>query len=144
MNLQVEVEIIISKSVKEVFSAIVDPEKMSQYFISNGSARLEEGKTIYWRWDDVGAELPIKVKKVNEEQCISFIWNASGVETTVVLTLNALEETSTSVKVLEDGWESNAEGIKSFGQQTQGWVDMLLCMKAFLEYGINLRSGHSS
>ncbi|MFC4767673.1 hypothetical protein [Effusibacillus consociatus] len=72
-----------------------------------------------------------------------FLWSASGVETAVELTLSPLDATSTSVKVREDGWEGNEEGIKSYGQQTQGWVDMLLCMKAFLEYGINLRRGHS-
>jgi uncharacterized protein YndB with AHSA1/START domain len=62
MKLQAEVEKKISKSVKEVFEAIVDPEKMSRYFITSGSSRLEEGKTI-WKWDDVGAELPITLRK---------------------------------------------------------------------------------
>lgn len=143
MILRVEVERTISKSVQEVFEAIVNPEKMSHYFISSASGNLQEGKTIIWKWDDVAAELPIKVMKVDEDH-ISFLWSASGVETTVELTLTPLDATSTSVMVCEDGWESNIVGIKRFGQQTHGWVEMLLCMKAFLEYGINLRRGKTT
>ena len=37
MKLKVEVERKISKSIDKVFEAIVDPEIMSQYFISSGS-----------------------------------------------------------------------------------------------------------
>jgi uncharacterized protein YndB with AHSA1/START domain len=66
MKLQVEVEKKISKPIHEVFEAIVNPEKMSNYFISSASGQLEEGKTIIWRWDDVDAELPITVKKVDK------------------------------------------------------------------------------
>jgi uncharacterized protein YndB with AHSA1/START domain len=145
MKLQAEVEKKISKPVKEVFEAIVDPEKMSHYFITSGSGRLEEGKTVIWKWDDVGAELPITVKKVDEKHyIISFLWSASGVETNVEIKLKPLDATTTLITVCEDGWESDEKGIKRYGQQIHGWVDMVTCMKAFLEYGINLRRGHSS
>jgi hypothetical protein len=44
---------------------------MSRYFITSGNSRLEEGKTVIWKWDDVGAELPITVKKVDEKRYTS-------------------------------------------------------------------------
>ncbi|MFF2289911.1 SRPBCC family protein [Peribacillus butanolivorans] len=142
MKLKVEVERKISKSIDKVFEAIVDPEIMSQYFISSGTSRIESNKTITWRWDDVCAEFPITVKKVSEEEhYITFLWSASGVETNVEFKLEWLDTNTTLVKVSEEGWEGNVQGIKCYGQQTQGWVDMILCMKAFLEFGINLRSG---
>jgi uncharacterized protein YndB with AHSA1/START domain len=141
MKLQVEFESIIQKPVDIVFEAIVAPEKMSNYFISSGSDRLEEGKVVIWRWNDVDAELPIKVTKLEKEHFISFLWSASGVDTKVEIKLEAINRNKTSVKVCEDGWESDEEGIKRYGQQTQGWVDMITCMKAFLEFGINLRIG---
>ncbi|SFA69923.1 MULTISPECIES: hypothetical protein [unclassified Bacillus (in: firmicutes)] len=50
---------------------------------------------------------------------------------------------ATLVKVYESGWESDHEGIYRYGQQIQGWVDMLNCMKAYHLFGINLRSGKS-
>jgi uncharacterized protein YndB with AHSA1/START domain len=144
MKLKVKVEKKISKPIHEVFEAIVNPEKMSNYFISSASGQLEEGKTIIWRWDDVGAELPITVKKVDKNNFISFLWSASGIKTSVEINLTSLNDDTTLVIVHEDGWESDEEGIKRFGQQTQGWVDMVTCLQAYLEYGINLRRGHSA
>jgi uncharacterized protein YndB with AHSA1/START domain len=144
MKLQVKVEKKISKPIHEVFEAIVNPEKMSNYFISSASSQLEEGKTIIWRWDDVGAELPITVKKVDKNNFISFLWSASGIKTSVEINLTSLNDDTTLVIVHEDGWESDEEGIKRFGQQTQGWVDMGTCLQAYLEFGINLRRGHSA
>jgi hypothetical protein len=46
--------------------------------------------------------------------------------------------------VREDGWESDEKSIKRYGQQIHGWVDMVTCIKAFLEYGINLRRDRSA
>lgn len=43
-NLEVKVQLSISKPVHEVFEAIVDPYKMSGYFISSGTDRMETGR----------------------------------------------------------------------------------------------------
>ena len=52
----------------------------------------------------VGAQLPITVKTVKEEQhFISFLWSASGGETSVEIKLDSLDGTKTSVRVREDG-----------------------------------------
>lgn len=143
MDLQVKTEKIILKPIDRVFTAIIEPKDLVNYFITMGSHTLEEGKTVIWRWDDVGAELPIHVKKVDKKQhLISFVWSASGVETMVEFTLEALDENKTLVKVKEDGWDYDQEGIQRLCEQTQGWVDMVTCMKAYLEFGINLRKGN--
>jgi uncharacterized protein YndB with AHSA1/START domain len=139
MILSVNVENIISSGCDEVYEAIVDPEKMSQYFISEGSGSLESGMEVIWRWDDVGAELPIKVLRA-EKYNIEFLWFASGIETRVLISLEQADE-KTIVRIVETGWESSDEGIKQYGQQIQGWVDMMTCLKAYLEFGINLRAG---
>lgn len=67
-HLEVHTKLTIAKPVHEVFACIVDPEKMSHYFISSGSGFLEEGKTVLWAWEDVGAELPIRVTKVENNK----------------------------------------------------------------------------
>lgn len=41
--------------------------------------------------------------------------------------------------VREGAWEGDEAGIKRYGQQMQGWVNMLLCLKALLLFGIDLR-----
>jgi hypothetical protein len=76
-------------------------------------AVLKKVKTIIWRWDDVGVELPITVKKVTKNLFISFLWSASGVQNSVKILLKSLDETTTLIMVREDGWESDEEGIKT-------------------------------
>ena len=49
-KLEVKAAIQISKPAGEVFEAIVDPVKMSNYFISESSGRMEEGKKLIWRF----------------------------------------------------------------------------------------------
>jgi uncharacterized protein YndB with AHSA1/START domain len=131
----------ILKSAHDVFEAIVDPEKMSGYFISSGNSRMEPGKTIKWIWEDYDAEHDIKVQKVEKDKFISFNWAASGVETLVEISLEPKGENQTLVKVSETEWPLDEEGVKRSLGQTQGWVNMLCCLKAYVEHNINLRLG---
>jgi uncharacterized protein YndB with AHSA1/START domain len=140
-NLKVKVQLRILKPVQQVFEAIVDPEEMSKYFISWGSGRMDREKYIDWRWDDVNVQLSIKVEEVVRDKAISFIWSASGIEAQVTINLEPADEASTVVKITEASWQNDAEGIDRCLGQTQGWTHMLCCLKAHLEYGINLRTG---
>jgi uncharacterized protein YndB with AHSA1/START domain len=140
MELQARSRIKIAKSPHDVFDAIVDPNHMSQYFVSAGSARMEEGKTVTWHWDDVGAEMAVDVGKIEEDRLISFSWRASGSKTDVEIALEPKGE-GTLVMVREDGWNKDDKGINALAENTQGWVGFLLGLKAYLEYGINLREG---
>ena len=45
-NLEIEVTLQIRKPVSEVFEAIVNPYKMSCYFISKSSGRIQEGREL--------------------------------------------------------------------------------------------------
>ena len=54
MRLTAKAAIQIQKPIEEVFEAIVDPVKITQYFISESSGRLEEGREIQWKF----AEFP--------------------------------------------------------------------------------------
>lgn len=138
--LEVRTELRISKATHEVFDAIVEPQGMSNYFVTTGSGRMDSGRTVHWTFADVGGELDVKVKKVVKDRSISYLWSAGGVETTVKLNLEP-EGEATVVKVNEKGWSLDDKGIERLAEQTQGWVHFLLCLKAFLEYGINLGRG---
>lgn len=140
-NLTVNTQTGILKSAHDVFEAIVDPEKMSGYFITSGSGRMEAGKTIKWIWEDYGAEHDIKVQKIELDKFISFKWSASGVETLVEIKLESNGEKQTLVKVKEIEWPPDEEGVARCLGQTQGWVNMLCCLKAYVEHNINLRLG---
>jgi hypothetical protein len=53
-----------------------------------------------------------------------------------------LEDGSTFVSIGESGWNEDELGRKRSYLNCEGWSQMLACMKAWLEYGINLRDGY--
>lgn len=140
-TIKVNTKLGILKPVSEVFEAIADNEKMSGYFISSGSSRMESGKTITWYWADYNATHDIKVQKVEKDKFISFKWDGSGVETLTEIELIAKNENHTFVKITESEWPADAKGALRCAGQTEGWTNFLLCLKAYLEYSIDLRPG---
>jgi uncharacterized protein YndB with AHSA1/START domain len=141
MKLTATSEIRIAKPQHEVFEAIVDPARMSHYFISSASARPQPGKTVTWRWEDVGAEAEVQVHEVESPRLFSFSWGGPDAPTRVDIVLEPEGEAATAVRVSDGPYESDAEGIEQFRGQVQGWTHFLLCLKAYMEFGIDLRAG---
>jgi hypothetical protein len=46
-----------------------------------------------------------------------------------------------NIRVNENGKELNEDNLKWALENSGGWANFLACMKAYLEYGINLRKG---
>lgn len=140
-TLEIKAAIQIQKNPEQVFEAIVDPALMSNYFISSGSGRMEEGKQIMWRFPEFDFEFPIRVGKITRNQYISYYWEIDQKELLVEINLEKTMPGSTLVKITEKSRENNEAGIRWLGQNTEGWANFLACLKAYLEYGINLRKG---
>jgi uncharacterized protein YndB with AHSA1/START domain len=140
-KIRAKVKMGILRSAQEIFDAIIDPEKMSRYFIYGSTGRMESGKSLTWTWTDYEGEHEIKVGKVEKDKVVSFEWNGSGVNCVVVITLEAKGENKTLVKITESDWPADYKGANQCMGQVEGWTHFLLCMKAFLEYGIDLRIG---
>ncbi len=138
MKLIAKATIQIQKPIDEVFEAIVNPEKMTKYFISESSGRLETGKELMWKFPEFPGEFRVKDIKVEDNRLISFVWDE---ETVVNISLEAQPDGSTIVRVTEDGKINNPDNIKWLTENTEGWANFLACMKAYLEYGIQLRKG---
>jgi uncharacterized protein YndB with AHSA1/START domain len=140
-KIKAKVQMGILKPAYEIFDAIVDPEQMKQYFISGSTGRMESGKTLTWTWDDFDAEHQIKIGKIEKNKTVSFEWNGSGVNCVVVITLEPKGENKTLVKITESEWTADYKGANQCMGQVEGWTHFLCCLKAYLEYGINLRTG---
>lgn len=138
MRLESNVSIQIQKPIEEVFEAIVDPLKMTKYFISESNGRLDSGKDLIWKFPELSDKFPITQTKVEPNHAISFVWDP---ETVVTITLVPLPDQSTIVRVNEEGKELNEENLKWVIENSGGWANFLACMKAYLEYGIQLRKG---
>jgi hypothetical protein len=52
-----------------------------------------------------------------------------------------VNDNATIVEVTEKSMKNDEAGIKWLKQNTEGWANFLSCLKAWLEYGINLRKG---
>lgn len=138
MKLESNAAIQIQKPIEEVFEGIVNPEKMTKYFISESSGRLETGKEVIWKFPEFEDKFPIKEIKIENTSGISFVWDR---ETIVKITLEKLPDDSTIVRVNENGKELNEANLKWALENSGGWANFLACMKAYLEYGIQLRKG---
>jgi uncharacterized protein YndB with AHSA1/START domain len=136
----------IAKPVPEVFDAVVNPAKLSGYFttVRGASAPLVAGTTVMW-W----GEVPVEVDEVAKDQRIALRWDgprsADGkatYKTRIEMNFASLQDGATLVTISESGWRADPEGHRASYFNCEGWSQMLCCLKAYLEHGINLRHGY--
>lgn len=141
-KLEIKANIQIAKSPTEVFEAIVDPDKMSNYFISKSTGRMQEGVELTWWFPEFEEGGPVKVEKIEKDKLVSFVWGEKDKDFLVEMTLKPYNETSTVITVTEKAvGDHDGATVEWLGRNTEGWANFLACMKAYLEYGINLRKG---
>jgi uncharacterized protein YndB with AHSA1/START domain len=145
MSRNYRVQTKIKRPVADVFDAVVSSEKMKHYFVDGASSDLVEGKTVTWRWDHYG-ENPVVVRKVVANELIELAidskeWEKTKDEAYEVLVIFEFEqlEDGTMLSISEQGWKTDAEGLKGSHDNCGGWTHMAMCLKAFLEHGIDLR-----
>ncbi len=141
-NLEIKTSLQILKPVEDVFEAISESEKMSNYFISESSSSMQEGKEIEWKFPEFEGSFFIKVLKIEKPTLIIFEWEGlENQKTKVQFRLEEVEASNTVVHITEAEMPVNDAGITWYGQNTGGWANFLASLKAYLEYGINLRKG---
>jgi uncharacterized protein YndB with AHSA1/START domain len=133
----------IAKPVGVVFDAVVNPKKLSGYFttIRGASAPLIPGTTVTW-W----GEVPVEVDEVDTDRHIALRWDGAGADasykTRIEMNFEPLEDGATLVSIAETGWREDVKSVRRSYGNCEGWSQMLCCMKAYIEYGINLREGY--
>ena len=160
MDLKFRVAARVARPVHEVFEAVADPGRLSSYFTTGGAkGRLETGATVTWDFADFPGAFPVEVVEVVPDRKIVLRWNASegeapnlpeseagerkpGYKTTVTMTFEPIDDDSrTLIEIREEGWRENEGALKASYGNCQGWSQMLAALKAWVEYGINLREG---
>ncbi len=141
------VQTTISRTAKDVFEAVADPEMLTQYFVDRTSGRLAPGERIAWHWDAWG-DYPVAVDEVIPNERISLRINSvewkktegDAYDVRVDIEIQEMEPGKTMLKISETGWKDDADGIKASYENCGGWQHMADCAKAWLEHGIDLRS----
>ena len=158
MDLKFRVAARIARPAHEVFEAVADPDKLSNYFTTGGAkGRLETGATVTWDFADFPGAFPVQVIEVQPDRKIVLEWKAnegeppnveggemtgSNYNTTVTMTFSPLDgDSRTLVEIEEKGWRETEGALKASYGNCQGWAQMLAALKAWVEYGINLREG---
>jgi uncharacterized protein YndB with AHSA1/START domain len=142
-DINVDVTDRVLKPVHEVFQAIVDPDKLSKYFVSKASAPLAAGQHVTWTFADVGGELIPEIEAVEHDKRIVFTWTASGQKARVEIELAPYDERSTKIHIVESAFPMTEEGVGRALEQAKGWTDFIDCMRAYLEFGVRLRQGRT-
>ncbi|HXZ79967.1 MAG TPA: SRPBCC domain-containing protein [Terriglobales bacterium] len=160
MELKFQIQAKINKPRAEVFDAVYKPSKIRGYFATGGSSGpLVEGREVIWQFADFPGEVPVHVKIVVPNERIVFEWAAAAepkpgqqpspnqlpasadYNTRVEMTFETLSPNSTLVRIAESGWHQTQHDLNSSYDNCGGWMNMACCLKAYLEYGINLREG---
>lgn len=141
MKLTAKASIQIQKLPHEVYDAIINPSKMNQYFIASSTGAIETGKIVEWKFPEFDDLFPVMGGDLKLDEYISFDWSGGIDDMLVEIFLEKSDNDSTIVKVIEHEMNVDEAGIKQLIGQTEGWANFLACLKAYLEYGINLRKG---
>jgi uncharacterized protein YndB with AHSA1/START domain len=155
-----QIQIKVQKNARLVFEAVRDPGELSKYFTTAGAdGAIEAGCTVNWKFQDSNEKVisvPVHGEAVEQDRKIRFRWAASdgvydaqtgarprpgGYETTVEFSFEPLRADETLVRITEGVWRATEGGLQGSYQNCQGWMQMLCCLKAYLEHGINLRKG---
>lgn len=144
MELRFTVRAHISRPVATVFEAVADPDQLSGYFTTGGArGRLAKGATVTWDFHDYPGAFPVEVIDVVANERIVLRWAAPAPpgRTEVTIDFTPVGDDRTLVTITEAGWESGPDGLTASYGNCMGWSQMLAAMKAYVEYGINLREG---
>ena len=96
-----------------------------------------------WKFPEFDGQIPVIVHEVVKDQRIVLEWPAAGGEynTRVEMNFVPIDAGATMVQINESGWVESEAGLSASHGNAGGWMHMMACLKAYLEYGINLREG---
>lgn len=142
LKFEVDHSVRIKKPATTVFEAITSPEHLNRYFTARAEGRLEKGNKAVWNWVDYPENIPIQVIESIPPTRLVFQWPTHDklYMTTVQFDLEDQGEKGTIVRVREGAWKTHQEGLRNSYDNSGGWMHMLCCLKAYLDFGIDLRS----
>ncbi|MEP7103307.1 MAG: SRPBCC domain-containing protein [Candidatus Dojkabacteria bacterium] len=130
----------IPKPISEVYDAIVNPDKLINYFVTKTSNQIIEGKSASWDFGEEG-QVTIRVTQLEKDKLIEFNWPATGLTTNVEIKLEEIDVNTTKIVISEGEWKLDKDSVSIMVGQTQGWTGFINGLKSYLLFNINLREG---
>jgi uncharacterized protein YndB with AHSA1/START domain len=133
----VRCELLIRRSVAEVFEAFVDPAITSRFWFSPGTARLTAGAALRWDWEMYGASTEVKVLAVEPNRLIRVDWDVANKPTRVEWRFGERGTNQTWVQVENSGFHGDEQAkLATALDSTGGFALVLAGAKIWLEHGI--------
>lgn len=133
-------EMLIRKSVAEVFEAFIDPEITTKFWFTKSSGKLEPGKQVKWDWEMYNISVQVNVKEVEENKRVLIEWGLAGeTPTTVEWIFTPYGNDATFISITNTGFSGDGDEIVSRAlDSTGGFALVLAGLKAWLEHNIML------
>lgn len=132
-------EMLIRRPVSEVFEAFIDPEITTKFWFTKSTGKLEAGKKVDWIWEMYDHTESVFVKSIVPNKTIVIEWGTEPEKTTVEWSFKQLNESSTFVSIVNNGFEGDTEKlISQIRNSTGGFTIVLAGLKAYLEHNIQL------
>ena len=131
-KLEINVAMQIQRPVHQVYEAIVNPNIMSNYFISKSSGLMEEGNELVWNFSEFDIDYTLRIGKMIKDEYVSFYWHKDEVELLVEMTLVEKENNSTLITITEKSRDNDEKGLKWLSENTFGWTNFLTCLNGYI------------
>lgn len=121
----------IAAPVDTVWTAITEPEHISQWFGDSILTGRDAGATGTLTWDDYGS-IPVRIEAVDTPRSITYRWSNDdaaralpsevddAVSTVFTFSLEAVEG-GTQLTVVETGFETTSDPLGNLESHRQGW-----------------------
>lgn len=127
------VELLLRCARSQAFSAFVEPQVLTRFWLSKASGRLEPGRRVHWEFLVPGASTDVTAERIVENELIVTAWeDGSHVEWTFV----DHELGGTVVTVTQWGFPGEPEEVLAQAlDATSGFALVLAELKVLLEHG---------
>jgi uncharacterized protein YndB with AHSA1/START domain len=131
-------EIWITAPLPRLWQLVTKGAWLDRYFTSETTGNLDAPGSVRMSWGDIHED--IEVLSAAWEKKTVFRWIAYELKyaTRVTITLKS-KGSMTNVAVAETGWKRDAAGVSSSLHHAVGWTHFLAQLKAFAQFGVELR-----
>ncbi|MDQ0206060.1 SRPBCC family protein [Alkalicoccobacillus murimartini] len=132
---------LIRKSIDEVYQTLISANEWNQWFTDETTISDHDILLVWTNWGD--DKMTIKdggriVKQIHNQH-FSFEWSpADQLITTVSFDLEETESSGTYITITETGYTK--DHLATLVHCASGWGEALMLLKAYMEFGIKLRT----
>ena len=129
------VSMLVRRPAGEVFEALVDPEKITEFWIGSSSGPLEPDATVHWEFKVPGAAVETTVTRFERNRVLDIAWSDG---TTMSWRFTEHGPGATVVEIENAGFPGGPAAVaKAALGATEGFTIVLCDLKTFLESGVS-------